>query len=508
MSQEKIHVLLVEDEEAHAELVRRAFEPQSNVIRLSVAKSLKEARESLTESLPDLAIVDLFLPDGRGLELLSEKEDDEPDYPVLIMTSHGDEEIAVEAMKAGALQYVVKTEVALAELPTKVEGALRQWGHIVERRQAEEALQASEEHFRSLIENAYDVILVVDREGRVDYASPSLERVLGVRPDEQVGRSFLDVVHPEDREAAKDLLAKAFEQEEPVHLEHRSPHKDGTWRDLETIASSHHLARQDEERAILNSRDQTERRRAEAAKNELAGRLRHLQNWEIVANLAGDIAREFINVLSPIEANSTMVLQETPEGSKTRAGLERVLTATSRARELAERIFIFSRRTAPQAQAVELPEIVRVELERIEASLPYNIELRQDLDATCAAVLADPDQIREVMRSLASNAVKAMRDGGVLEVSLNTIEMEESSEPGALPAGIYDRLTFRDTGHGMDRVTLEQALKPFFTTRGAGEAAGLGLSVAHAIVTSHGGDLVIQSEAGKGTTIHVDLPQA
>ncbi len=508
MSQEKIHVLLVEDEEAHAELVRRAFEPQSNVIRLSVAKSLEEARESLAESLPDLAIVDLFLPDGRGLELLSEKEEDEPDFPVLIMTSHGDEEVAVEAMKAGALQYVVKTEVALAELPAKVEGALRQWGHIVERRQAEEALQASELHFRSLIENAHDVILVVDREGHVDYASPSLERVLGVAADDQVGKSFLELIHPDDQEAAKTMLARAFEEEEPVHLEHRSPHKDGTWHDMETTVSSHHFVQQDEEQAILNSRDQTERRRAEAAKKELAGRLRHLQNWEIVANLAGDIAREFNNVLSPIEANSTMALQETPEGSKIRAGLERVLTATSRARELAERIFIFSRRTAPQATAVELPEIVRTELERIEATLPYNIELRQDLDAGCAAVMADPDQVREVMKSLSSNAIKAMRDGGVLEVSLGTVEVEESSEPGVTPAGTYNRLSFCDTGHGMDEATLEQALKPFFTTRGAGEAAGLGLSVAYAIVTSYGGNLIIESEPGKGTTIHVDLPKA
>ena len=145
---------------------------------------------------------------------------------------------------------------------------------------------------------------------------------------------------------------------------------------------------------------------------------------------------------------------------------------------------------------------------RLEAHLPPIIELRQEIDSDCAAVKADPDQIREVLKSLTSNAVNALRDGGLLEVRLGMIEIEESALPGALPAGTYNRLTVKDTGHGMDETTREQALKPFFTTLGAGEAAGLGLSVAHAIVTSHGGDLRIESEVGKGTTIHVDLPQA
>jgi PAS domain S-box-containing protein len=497
MKKERLHVLVVEDEEAHAELIKRAFEPQSDVIRLSVARSLKEARKSLTESLPDLAIVDLFLPDGRGLELLDD-DSDGPDYPVVIVTSHGDEEVAVEAMKAGALQYVVKSEVALAELPHKVETALRQWGHIVERKQAEAALQSSEEHFRSLIENALDIITVVDRDGKICYASPSCERVLGFEAVARFGRDALELVHPDDRDALAALIEAAFTTPPTGRLVYRHRHADGTWRHLEAVGSSY-LHSSDGYRAVINSRDVTDREHAQQEKKELQGRLRHVQKWEIVANLAGDIARQFNDVLSPILDYATIALQQTPPGSPSRAGLERVLAAAHHARTLAEQIFVFSRRDASRIEPVRLQDLVERELAALDPNLPGDVELHRDLDAGCSPVAADPVQMREILRNLFSNALYAMREqGGRLDVSLKRVE-------GAPDDAGTVRLLVRDSGHGMDAETLQRALEAFFTTKTAGVAAGLGLSVAHAIVASYGGELTVTSEPGKGTSIQVDL---
>ena len=184
-----IDVLLVEDEEAHAELIRRAFEPRAGLMSLRFAANLREARTRLSEATPDLALIDLVLPDGKGVELLP-AEGEESTFPIVIMTSHGDEEVAVEAMKAGALNYVVKSGESMAGMPQTVEGALREWGHVVDRRRAEEALQASEEHFRSLIENALDIITVVDEQGTIHYASPSMERVLGYPPRDRIGTNM------------------------------------------------------------------------------------------------------------------------------------------------------------------------------------------------------------------------------------------------------------------------------------------------------------------------------
>ena len=497
MKKERIHVLVVEDEAAHAELIRRAFEPQSDVVRISVAKNLDEARASLTESLPDLAIVDLFLPDGRGLELL-EEQSGTPDYPVVIVTSHGDEKVAVEAMKAGALQYVVKSEVALAELPHKVETALRQWGHIVERKQAESALQASEEHFRCLIENTLDVITVLDERRGVSYTSPSFTSLFGFAAQEWHGRDYFELIHEEDQEAVAGMIEQARNHPPTGELVFRHLHSDGSWRFLEAVGSSYeHSA--DGRLTVVNARDVTDRKRTEAEKQALANRLRHMARWETAANLSGDIAREFNEMLNPILDYATLTLQQTPEGSKARAGLERVLTAASRARAMAEQIFIFSRRTAPRAQPLQLCEIVESELDSLRSTLPDGVELKRHLDAGCRPVMADPEQMREILHNIFSNAVYAMREGGgLLEVRL------ESRTGGDDAARV--RLTVRDTGHGMDAETRKRALEAFFTTKTVDGAVGLGLSVAHAIVASHGGDLDVISLPGEGTTIRIDLP--
>lgn len=139
MDERALHILVVEDEQAHAELMRRAFAPQADRFRLTVAGSLGEARAHLAEGpLPDLVIADVLLPDGRGTELLITQDAPLP-FPLVVMTSYGNEQVAVEAIKAGALDYVVKTVSTLDDMPRVAEHALREWEHIVERARAEKA---------------------------------------------------------------------------------------------------------------------------------------------------------------------------------------------------------------------------------------------------------------------------------------------------------------------------------------------------------------------------------
>ncbi|HEX9924699.1 MAG TPA: response regulator [Anaerolineae bacterium] len=141
MKEHTIHILLVEDELTHVELLRRAFEAQPEAARLTVAHTLQEAQDHLARAHPDLIITDLRLPDGDGSELLPANPD-EAVYPLIILTSHGSEEVAVEVMKAGALDYVVKSEAAFAAMPRIVERVLKGWSHFVERKQAELELAA------------------------------------------------------------------------------------------------------------------------------------------------------------------------------------------------------------------------------------------------------------------------------------------------------------------------------------------------------------------------------
>ena len=161
MDKQMIHILLIEDEEAHVELVGRAFESHTDQVRLTVAGSLQEARICLAESQPDLVIADLVLPDGRGTEFLP-AGDEERRFPLVVMTSHGDEQVAVEAMKAGALDYVVKSATTLADMPRIAERALREWGHIIERKWAEECQKLAKEVLELLNKSKEKVNIIRD----------------------------------------------------------------------------------------------------------------------------------------------------------------------------------------------------------------------------------------------------------------------------------------------------------------------------------------------------------
>jgi signal transduction histidine kinase len=151
VSQQPTEILLVEDEVAHIRLIQRAFSSRSRNFHVNVARTLEEARSVLARSLPEVAIVDWLLPDGNGIELLAEMKE-EPEFPIVVMTSHGSEEVAVEAMKAGVIDYVVKQEATLRGIPLVVERALREWGHVMERRRAEEELELYRDQLEELVE--------------------------------------------------------------------------------------------------------------------------------------------------------------------------------------------------------------------------------------------------------------------------------------------------------------------------------------------------------------------
>ncbi|MHC4395697.1 MAG: PAS domain-containing sensor histidine kinase [Planctomycetota bacterium] len=228
MSENGTHILVVENEEAHAELIRRAFSSRTEHIRLTIAGDLREARSYLRKFVPDLVIADLLLPDGKGTELLPGGSE-EAAYPVVVMTGHGDEQIAVDAMKAGALDYIVKSETTLSEMPHLAEGILREWHHIVEQKKTEEKLRKSEERFRQVVENAREWIWDVDINGLYTYASTAVEKILGYKPEEIVGKKhFYDLFHPDDRQQFKKDAFKFFEQKLPFHeFLNKNIHKNG-----------------------------------------------------------------------------------------------------------------------------------------------------------------------------------------------------------------------------------------------------------------------------------------
>jgi len=254
-----------------------------------------------------------------------------------------------------------------------------------------------------------------------------------------------------------------------------------------------------------------EKENVDKRREELESKLRQTQKLETVGVMAGGIAHEFNNILLPIFLYTKQVMYELPQDSPFHKHLKRVLKSAKRAKGLIQQILTFSRQEDQQEyQPVDIKLVVEEVLDFLRALIPSTFELYVDMtDGGCMAH-ADRDQIHQLLMNLCSNAYQALDEsGGSITVSVDhiTIAGHSSRNLRRLRNGKYIRISVQDTGHGIQKRYLDRIFEPFFTTRTVGKGTGLGLSVAHGIVMSHKGDISVKSEADKGTTFYVYLPE-
>jgi PAS domain S-box-containing protein len=235
MFDDSIKILLIEDEDPHAELIQRAFQDQASRVWLQRVKSLAEARTYMLSNEPALIIADWRLPDGESMALLPDQQDP-LSTPIILMTSYGNERIAVEALKSGALDYVVKSPESMLDMPHLAERAIQQWVARAERFRMQKALLESESQFRLLAENASDMITRNTVEGVFLYISPACQNVLGYKPEELIGKQSSDMIHPEDLPSITKIIQEYDGNERTVTISYRARHKDAHYIWLETSA--------------------------------------------------------------------------------------------------------------------------------------------------------------------------------------------------------------------------------------------------------------------------------
>jgi len=268
-----INILLIEDEDPHAELIQRAFEDQEANFLLHRVRSLAEARQYMKVMEPSLIIADWRLPDGESMELLP-NEQDPLSTPIILMTSYGNERIAVEALKSGAVDYVVKSPESMLDMPHLAERAIEQWQARAERMRMQKALLESESQFRLLAENATDMITRLATNGQMLYVSPACYLMLGYTPEELTGKSSFEIIHEEDLPVIKNLFREK-QTEATYTVAYRALHKDGKYIWLETSARAIHDRKTGRVVEIQSaSRDITERKKGEEA---LQDAHKHLQ---------------------------------------------------------------------------------------------------------------------------------------------------------------------------------------------------------------------------------------
>ncbi|HEU4451748.1 MAG TPA: PAS domain S-box protein, partial [Longimicrobium sp.] len=379
---------------------------------------------------------------------------------------------------------------------------------ITEQKRAESALRRSEAHFRSLIENALDIITVLDAEGVILFESPSVRRVLGYQPDELLGKHIFDFVHPDDLDHAREAFANAVSSAELTQpTETRLRHQDGSWRVLESV-SENLLDDPAVAGVVENSRDITERREAEEELHESREQLLQSQKMEAVGRLAGGVAHDFNNLLTAIKGFTELLLLDFDQKDPRYPFAHEIQAAANRAASLTRQLLAFSRKQVLQPRVIDLNSSVTDIEKMLRRLIGEDVELVARLEAAHGEVRADPGQLEQVLLNLAVNARDAMPGGGTLTVETRAARLEEELKrayPYVVP-GWYVMLSVSDTGHGMDLETRERAFEPFFTTKPAGRGTGLGLSTVYGIVKQSGGFIWIDSEPERGTTVRIYLP--
>jgi PAS domain S-box-containing protein len=352
-------------------------------------------------------------------------------------------------------------------------------------------------------EQSVESIVMIDCEGIISYANLAFERTHDCRREDAVGQHFRVFLGDDSAEPLYLALWESLSRGETWHGHISEKDRQGQPRELTTSISPIRDQSGKVIHYVVTQRDVTQERLMER-------QLRQAQKMEAIGTLAGGIAHDFNNILAAIIGYSEMVLFKIEKGSPIRHNLEQVLRASNRAKELVKQILAFSRQNEQELKPIHVGIIIKEAMKLLRASLPTTIEIRQQLAARNALVLADPVQIHQVVMNLCANAAHAMRaGGGVLEVALAEVELDGQAveHHTDLAPGHYLCLTIKDSGHGMSPEIMARIFDPFFSTKIPGEGTGMGLSVVHGIVKAHGGTIEVASELGAGTSFQVYLPR-
>ncbi|MBN1937380.1 MAG: response regulator [Anaerolineae bacterium] len=563
-----IRLLLVEDELPHIELIRRAFDDSTLQIELIIANSTAQAKLILdpgAPSSPDLMITDWLLPDGQGIELLDHLGTP-PCCPTIVMTSHGNEQVAVDAIKAGALDYVVKSVETLADMPHIAERAMREWQHIVERHRAE----ARVTHLNVVLNAIRSVNRLITRERDpqrlVEAACQSLVQTRGYtsawialfddkcRPT--IGQSIIvaeagphghipSIIQQRSKDHLFSHLPPCVQeiltydqvqtrstttpscqdcplfdpQDDNGTLIGRLSYDQKTYGVISVSTPADWFADVEEQDLFKEMVDDIAFAlysiEQEHARQRFEAQFLQVQKMEAVGRLASGIAHDFNNHLTAITGYAELLLLQLEENNPCRDDVQEVLKAVERSTKLTRQLLIFSRKQTPQPTTVNLNTVIGDMQNMLQRLIGEDVTLDTILDPALKPIQADQGQIELVIMNLVINARDAISAGGKVMVLTRDVYLDpnehwfaEGVDDVRLDSTNYVLLQVQDSGIGMSEEVQSHLFEPFFTTKEEGKGTGLGLATVYGIVNQSRGHIQADSVLGQGSTFSIYWPVA
>jgi PAS domain S-box-containing protein len=407
-----------------------------------------------------------------------------------------------ETLRLDKDRKVIEVSLGISAIRTadgKIVGASKTARDIGERKRTQQALNQQIEERQRIFETSQDLILVTDTAGTFVQVSPSSLAILGYRPDEMIGRSAVQFIHPDDLDSTREEMRSGRRGRQMRNFEARYIHKDGQAVMLNWMGSWSEPVR----RHFFVGRDLTEKHTAEA-------QLRQAQKMDAVGQLTGGIAHDFNNILTVITGTIEILGEAVADRPELAAIAKLIDEAAERGANLTQHLLAFARRQPLQPREVDVNALVVETVKLLRPTLGEQILITPLLadDAWTASV--DPSQLTTAILNLALNARDAMPAGGKLAIETGNVYLDEgyASMHNEVTAGNYVMVAVSDTGAGIPAANLEKVFDPFFTTKEIGKGTGLGLSMVFGFVKQSNGHIKVYSEEGHGTTVKIYLPRA
>jgi PAS domain S-box-containing protein len=488
MNNSPIKVLLVDDDEDDYILTRDWFDEfQVTGSELEWVSSYARAREAIAQNRHDIYLVDYRLGEGNGLELLSEAIANGCVTPFILLTGKGDREIDIEAMKAGAADYLEKSQMTAPLLERSIRYA-------IERKQTEQKIREQ----AALLDIATDAIFVRDLDNKILFWNKAAERLYGCRKEEAIGKRIQELwqtKHAMQLQEALNILMKNGSWEGELYQT--------TKYDKEIIVESRWTLvpfEKSSQSILVVNTDITQKKQLEA-------QFLRAQRLESIGTLASGIAHDLNNVLAPI-LMTAQLLETQLHDARSKRLLPILVTNAKRGANLVKQVLSFTRGVEGDRTILQLKHLILEIRQVIKETFPKSIEVDCETSRNLWTVSGDATQLHQVLMNLCVNARDAMPNGGTLTISAENFIVDEHYAKMHLDAkiGSYIVVIVADTGIGITHEVLDRIFEPFFTTKELGKGTGLGLSTVLGIVKSHGGFINVYSEVGRGSKFEVYLP--